>query len=65
MVTKVLRRSAMEVTIMLWFIAGYLMLATAFYGYITVTAKEDPYLGIDEVGLPKTTRSSDELRKAA
>jgi hypothetical protein len=50
---------------MLWFLAGYLLVAAAFYGYVTVTAKEDPYLGIDEIGLTRTTISSEELRKAA
>jgi|GEM_PF-6245579 hypothetical protein len=48
---------------MMWFIAGYLLVAAAFYGYITATATEDPYVGIEERGL--TTQSPEELRKAA
>lgn len=48
---------------MAWFMAGYLLVAAAFYGYISATAVEEPYLGIDERGLYSTT--TEDLRKAA
>ena len=49
---------------MMWFLAGYLLVAAAFYGYISATATEDPYVGMDERGLTQP-QSSEDLRKAA
>jgi hypothetical protein len=50
---------------MMWFLSGYLLVAAAFYGYISATAAEDPYIGVDERGLTTYTQSTEDLRKAA
>jgi hypothetical protein len=49
----------------MWFLAGYLLVAVAFYGYISSTATEDPSMGIDERSGITYTQSTEELRKAA
>jgi hypothetical protein len=49
---------------MMWFIAGYLLAAAGFYGYISATATEEPYVGADELGLTYS-QSTEDLRKAA
>jgi len=49
---------------MMWFLAGYLLVAGAFYGYVSATATEEPYIGADERGLT-FTQSTEDIRKAA
>ena len=49
---------------MMWFLAGYLLIAGAFYCYISATAEEEPYIVVDE-RRSTYTQSTEDIRKAA
>jgi hypothetical protein len=49
---------------MMWFLAGYLLVAAAFYGYISATAAEEPSIALEDRATTHS-QSADDLRKAA
>jgi len=50
---------------MLWFIGGYVLVAVAFYSYITMTSQEDPDSIEQEYAFSSTNTGENNQRKVA